>query len=64
MLTNANMGYLVPFRNANVSITQCSWAVDGWKKICKPCSLKNKVFGLPKGQNEPKMKIFQPGIFE
>ena len=54
-------------RNLKITIlenrTQCPLAVDGLKKISQPCSLKIKVYALPKGQNEPKMKIFQLGIF-
>ena len=43
--------------------SQSPWAEDGWKKICQPCSLKTKVFALPKGQNKTKIEIFQPGHF-
>ena len=44
--------------------SQCPWAVDGWKKIWQLCWLNTIFCALLKGQNEPKMKIFQLGLFK
>ena len=44
--------------------SQCPWDVDGWKKIWQLCWLNTNFCALLKGQNEPKMKIFQLAIFE
>ena len=49
--------------NQTFHSSQCSWAVDGWKKIWQLCWLKTNFYTLLKGQNEPKMKMFQPAIF-
>ena len=44
--------------------SQCPLAMVGWEKNCQPCWLNTKFFVLSKTQNEPKMNIFQPAIFE